>query len=266
MNRRDDAQSAAAMRLAAAGIESARADARVLMACAGEDMALFESFVARREKHEPVAYITGHKEFWSLDFDVGPGVLVPRPETETLIEEALKEFPDRNAPLDMLDLGAGSGCILIAALSEFPNARGIALERSPQALNWLERNIAKHRMSGRCTIWRSDWRKGLEGRFDAIFANPPYVAENEWTKLPPDVARYEPIAALIGGADGLAAYNELATRLPGWLKPGGKAFLETGKGQANRVSAILESAGLKTERIALDLAGIARCIVARLAA
>lgn len=251
-----------AERLKAAGIESARADARILLAHAQGDEMLFEGFLARREQLEPVAYITGHKEFWSLDFEVGPGVLIPRPETETLIEEALKEFPTRSAPLRLLDLGAGSGCILIAALSEFPEACGVALERSADAIMWLQRNIDKHGLSNRCAVMHGDWRYESAGEFDAVFSNPPYVSNREMAKLPATIARYEPRPALMAGSDGLAAYRELAPRIAACLRPHGKAFLEVGAGQEEKVSGILRSAGLETVRIATDLAGIARCIVA----
>ena len=252
-------------RLRAAGIDSARADARILIEHARGDATLLERSLSRREQYEPVAYIIGHKEFWSLEFEVGRGVLVPRPETETLIEEALREFPVRTAPLQFLDLGAGSGCVLVAALSEYPNAFGTAVESSFDAIAWLRKNIANHRMEDRCVIRLDDWA-GISGQFDAIFSNPPYVSASEMAKLPPDVVRYEPESALIAGADGLAAFRDLAPHIAKCLKPDGKVFLELGRGQAPMVSAILQSAGLEVARIATDLAGIERCVVAARAA
>ena len=271
----------ATARLSGAGIENARADARILLAHAmgtesneldgslkvdAPALALFRRYVERRAAREPVAYITGIKEFWSLEFEVGPGVLVPRPETETLIEEILNAFPDRGVALDMLDLGTGSGCILIAALHEFPNARGVGVEQSPDALAWAKKNVARHEMTARCALRLSDWHDGIEGRFDAIFSNPPYVAAGDVAKLADEVKRYEPGAALTSGEDGLEAYRVLAPLIAKSLKVKGSALLELGQGQTEQVSAILTVEGLKVARMAADLAGIPRCIVATKAA
>lgn len=271
----------AAARLSAAGIDNARIDVRILLGHAigvppnelvgsipvdEHALARFQQFVERRARHEPIAYITGIKEFWSLEFEVGPGVLVPRPETETLIEEALKEFPDRDAAMEFLDLGTGSGCILVAALHEFPSARGLGVDNSEQALTWSRRNIAGHGMSACCALHLADWNSGIKGPFDAIFSNPPYIAAKDLMKLADDVKRYEPVAALIGGEDGYDAYRSLAPVLVKALKPKGGAFVELGLGQAESVLAIFEAAGLKVIRIAPDLAGVPRCIVAMRAA
>jgi release factor glutamine methyltransferase len=154
----------AASRLRAAGIDSPRADLRILRAHAKDDAEL-ESFIARRLAHEPVAYIVGCKEFWSLEFAVGPGVLVPRPETETLIEEMLKSFPDRTAALDVLDLGTGTGCLLIAALGEYPNARGTGVDSSPEALAWARRNVDAHRVNAE--LIQADFAE-IDGTYDVI--------------------------------------------------------------------------------------------------
>jgi release factor glutamine methyltransferase len=266
----------AAGRMSAAGVDSARTDARILLAHAmdvtredliaatrqpsAEEAALFESFVARRLAREPVAYIQGGREFWSLDLKVGSGVLVPRPETETLIEQALTAFPDRNAALSIADLGAGSGALLVAALKEFPNAQGTGFERSPEAFAYAEANLARHGLAARGRIVATDWNKA-DGPFDLILSNPPYIPTADIEDLDPEVRLFEPRAALDGGADGLDAYRGLAGLLPRLLKPGGMALLELGLGQAELVEPLFQS--LTVVRVAPDLAGISRVLVLR---
>jgi release factor glutamine methyltransferase len=256
-----DAQAQGAEKLAAAGVENPRLEARVLLAHAADDLALYDQFLTRRIAREPVAYITGTKEFWSLVLDVGPGVLVPRPETETLIEEALREFPDRAAPLSVIDFGIGSGAILAAFLSEFPNAHGLGIDNSPEALGWAERNLAKHGLSERCELTLADWSAAPATSFDIIFSNPPYLTRAEVEAAPPELG-HEPRSALDGGPDGLATYRALAPLIAARLKSDGRAFLEIGLGQGDAVAAIFAAAGLQTLRIAPDLAGIPRCVVA----
>jgi len=255
----NDLMLAAAQRLAAAGSDSARLEARLLWEHAQKTGQDFAPLVARRESREPVAYITGHKEFWSLDFEVGPGVLVPRPDTETLIEESLRLVPDRNAPLKIADLGAGSGAILIAALKEFPNAAGTGFESSPEAFRYAAGNAARL-IGPRAEIRLDDWNSA-SGLFDLIFCNPPYIPSAEGESLAPDVSRFEPRAALDGGPDGLSAYRALGKLLPGRLKPGGHALLEIGVSQALSMSGLFQ--GLEIVRIAPDLAGIPRCVILR---
>ena len=255
----NDEMLAAAQRLAAAGSDSARLEARLLWDHAQKTGQDFAALVARRESREPVAYITGHKEFWSLDFEVGPGVLVPRPDTETLIEEALRLIPDRAAPLRIADLGAGSGAILIAALKEFSSATGIGFESSPEAFRYAVTN-ATRLVGPRAEIRLDDWNSAA-GVFDLIFCNPPYIPSIEIESLAPDVSRFEPRAALDGGADGLSAYKALAKLLLGLLKPGGHALLEIGLGQSLAVSGLFQ--GLEIVRIAPDLSGIPRCVILR---
>ena len=249
----------AARRIAAAGSRTARLDARLLWDFAqrvGQD---FDALVARRETREPIAYILGRKEFWSLDFNVGPGVLVPRPDTETLIEEALRIVPDRNAPLRIADLGAGSGAILVAALREFPNATGIGFESSAQALPYAKANAA--RLTGpRAMISPQDWRR-IDDNFDLIFCNPPYIPSADIESLEPEVSRYEPRVALDGGPDGLDAYRSLAELLPVLLVHGGHALLEIGLGQANSMGTLFQA--LEILRLAPDLSGVPRCVILR---
>jgi release factor glutamine methyltransferase len=256
-----------------AGIDSPRSEARLLLAHAlgiSRDQTLmavvtqeqanaFERLVARRVAREPFAYIAGKKEFWSLEFEVGPGVLVPRPDTETLIEEALRVVPDRTRPLKIADLGVGSGAILVAALKEFPHATGIGFESSPDAFRYAAANAARlaaHRAEIRLAGWDQ-----AKGPFDLVFSNPPYIAALQIESLEPDVSRFEPHAALDGGADGLSAYRQLAELLPDILVPGGHALLEIGAGQAQSVEALFPK--LEILRIAPDLSGVPRCVVLR---
>lgn len=253
----NDQALAAAARLAKAGSGSARLEARLLWEHAQKTAADFDALLARREAREPIAYITGRKEFWSLDFEVGPGVLVPRPDTETLIEEALRLVPDKAAPLRIADLGTGSGAILVAALKEFPNATGTGFESSGEAFGYAAANAARL-VGPRATVRQADWTEA-DGPFDLIFSNPPYIASAEIESLDPDVSRFEPRAALDGGRDGLDAYRALAELLPGLLAQGGHALLEIGAGQANAVANLFP--GLQMLRIAPDLAGIPRCVI-----
>jgi release factor glutamine methyltransferase len=255
----NDAVIGAAKRLAAAGVGSPRLDARLLWDHAQKAAVDFGALVARREKREPIAYITGHKEFWSLDFQVGPGVLVPRPDTETLIEEALRLVPDRAAPVEMADLGTGSGAILIAALKEFPNATGTGFESSAEAFAWASRNAGRL-MPDRAEIRMADWDQA-DGPFDLLFCNPPYIPTGEIESLDPDVACFEPRAALDGGPDGLSAYRSLAELLPSLLKVNGHALLEIGFGQAQALQNLFQD--LEILRIAPDLSGVPRCVILR---
>jgi release factor glutamine methyltransferase len=277
MSARSDALLRGVTRLQAEGKALARVDARILLAHAmgitpsqilttshpptEAQLQNYDALIARRAAHEPIAYITGHKEYWSLDFEVGPGVLIPRPDTETLIVQALTEFPDKNAALDVLDLGTGSGAILLSFLHERSNARGLGIEQSQEAMIWAHRNIARLGMDARVTLQGDDWLVLNEGEFDVIFSNPPYIESAVVDQLEPDVRDYEPRVALDGGRDGLDAYRALAPIIARRLKPTGKAFLEIGQGQEEKVPPLMGAAGLETLRVHLDLAGIPRCVV-----
>jgi release factor glutamine methyltransferase len=245
--------------LRAAGVDNPRLDARVLWDHAQADECRFGKLVARRVRRDPVAYIVGRKDFWNRSFAVGPGVLIPRPETETLVEEVLKVFPGRATALDILDLGTGSGCILAALLSEYPFAQGVGVEASAAACGFARRNLERL-PQGRLLfgIWQD-----VSGRFDVVVANPPYVKTADIGKLEPEVAEFEPAAALDGGVDGLCAYRALATEIPRLLNPGGLAFFEIGAGQAEDVRRIFTEGGLEIARTAADLAGIVRVVVAK---
>lgn len=266
---------AAAAILTDGGVENPRREARLLLglamgrpAAANETtddvaiLAAFESFIARRAAREPFAYIAGRKEFWSLEFAVGPGVLVPRPDSETLIDAALKFFPDRTAPLEILDLGTGSACLAVAAAHEFPRAHILALESSLEALPWAAGNIAQ--LAPACELlvedWNGDWN-AAGFRFDLIFCNPPYIESDAIAGLAPEVARFEPRAALDGGPDGLDAYRALAGRIASLLRPDGRAFIELGVGQGPVASALFAARGAKILEIIPDLAQIPRCLV-----
>jgi len=229
----------------------------------GNDIQLFERLIARRAAREPLAYITGAKEFWSLDFAVGPGVLIPRPDSETLIETALRHYPDQAAPLAILDLGTGSGCLLIAALKEFPNAHGVGIDSAPEALAWARRNLAAHRLEDRASLIETGWLEEASPGFDLILTNPPYIPTADIAGLAPEVADHEPRAALDGGLDGLSAYRALAPRIARLLAPSGNALLEIGKGQGDAVATLLAAAGLQVPGIYPDLAGIPRVVVAK---
>jgi release factor glutamine methyltransferase len=245
--------------LRAAGIDSPRVDARLLWAFSQKD---FESLITRRAAREPLAYITGRKEFWSLDFAVGPGVLIPRPDTETLIETLIRHCPDRTAPLSILDLGTGSGCLLIAALAEYPNAHGAGIDSSPEALRWAAANLAAHDLESRATLIETEWPEEASPGFDVVLSNPPYIPTADIGALEPEVSRYEPRAALDGGSDGLDAYRVLAPRIARLLKPSGLAILELGAGQGPPVAALMTAAGLQVPEIVPDLAEIPRALVA----
>ena len=272
-----DAWIKGAERLAAEGIDSARLDARVLLAHtmnlsvgesisgrepSREELARYGELLERRIAREPVAYITGEREFWSLPFAVGPGVLVPRPETETLLEAAARIFPDHNRPLEVLDLGTGSGAILIAFLTDYPQARGTGIDRSEEALGWARRNADRLGVVNRSTWNTGGWDAALGRDYDLIFSNPPYLALGEAAGLAPEIAGYEPWGALFAGPDGLDAYRALAPVAASTLKPGGRTILEIGAGQEAAVRELLLGYRLEIMAVLPDLAGIPRAIVA----
>ena len=276
--------STAAGRFQAAGIDSARLDARLLASfvlgwdqarvlaypeqvLGGGEWSLLQSLLARRAKREPLAVIIGKCEFWGLDFAVTVDTLVPRPESETLIEAALAvtggQEGGRDADLSILDLGTGSGCLLLALLSERPNARGLGVDLSASALKVAAGNAAALGLEGRAEFRQSDWDHGLDGtlgRFDLILANPPYVADDEFAALEPEVSRFEPRLALSGGPDGLTSYRSLAHQIGPLLAPGGGAFFETGTAQAGAVSALFDDHGLAVVCVHDDLCGRPRVV------
>ena len=220
--------------------------------------ASFAALVARRAAHEPIAYITVTRAFWTIDLAVGPGVLIPRADSETLIEAAVDHFRDR-APARILDLGTGPGTLLLAALAQWPQAHGLGIDTSERAGRFFEENVACLEMDDRARFKFGDWAATTQGEFDLIFANPPYVATADI--LPAEVSEFEPAAALFAGPDGLDAYRVIVPQLPALLAPGGVAILEIGATQAEAVTALLVARGLAvTPRH--DLAGRPRALVA----
>ena len=266
--------------LAAAGIENARPEAWLLWAAAtGRERAALMAgapetlnavqrarlaeLVRRRRAREPLAYILGEKEFWSLRFEVAPAVLIPRPETETVVEAVLAQVCDRDQPFRLLDLGTGSGCLLLALLSELPHATGLGVDDSAAALAIARRNAERLGLAARAEFRPGRWGAGLRERFDVIVSNPPYVAELDWEALQPEIRQFEPRAALVAGADGLAAYRALAPDCARLLAPGGVCALEIGLNQGDAVAALLAAQGLVVVERRRDLAGIERCVIAR---
>jgi release factor glutamine methyltransferase len=246
-------------RLGDAGVGNPRLDARLLWDAAQRNPGIFESFIKRRIAREPVAYITGAKEFWSLELAVGPGVLIPRPDTETVIEEVLDRFPGSSAPLKILDLGTGSGCLLVTLLKEYPNARGLGIDESEQALAIAAGNIARHGLENRADLRRGNWMDGLTESWDVIVSNPPYIPTADIAGLEADVRDYEPRGALDGGADGLDAVRALAKALRGTRFTA--AFVEIGVGQGESAKLLMAAEGLSVHHVAADLAGIPRVLV-----
>ena len=218
----------------------------------------FAALVERRAVHEPIAYVTGSRAFWTIDLAVGPGVLIPRADSETLIEAAVDHFRDR-APARILDLGTGPGTLLLAALREWPTAHGLGIDDFEKALDYAERNAENLGLADRARFKRADWTDGLRGQFDLILSNPPYIGSGE--ELPAEVRDHEPDVALFAGVDGLDDYRRIVPALPALLAPGGAAILEIGATQAEAVTALLVAQGLAvTPRN--DLGGRPRALVA----
>ncbi|WP_340116929.1 peptide chain release factor N(5)-glutamine methyltransferase [Pelagibius sp. 7325] len=277
-----EAVEGAARRLAAAGIDEPRRDARLLVcrllgggpelllghperALSEEEAARIQAAVARRVAREPVSRILGEREFWSLPFGLNAATLDPRPDSETLVEAVLAECADRAAPLTLLDLGTGTGCLLLALLSELPAASGTGIDISAEAVEQAAGNAGRLGLAARARFARHSWAQGLAALgdgWDVIVSNPPYIASGAIAGLEPEVAGYDPAAALDGGADGLAAYRALIPAAAAVLTPGGLVALEIGIGQAAAVEALLAGAGLAPVRRARDLAGVERCLLA----
>jgi release factor glutamine methyltransferase len=217
----------------------------------------FEELVQRRATGEPMAYIIGRRAFWTIGLEVAPGVLIPRPDSETLIEAAVAHFAER-APLTILDLGTGSGALLLAALDQWQSARGIGIDVSEKALAIASANAQRLGMGERAVFRRGDWAEDLDQRFDLVLCNPPYVEAG--APLPRDVAEWEPESALFAGEDGLDAYRRLAPQIGPLLEPGGVACVEIGAGQADEAGALFAGHGLSiTSR--RDLGGHIRCLI-----
>ncbi len=226
---------------------------------AAVDTAGFDALLARRAAHEPIALILGHREFWSMRFAVSPATLIPRADSETVIEAALAAFAGRTPPRRMLDLGTGTGCLLLALLREYPGAFGVGVDLNPAAAALAQRNARQLGLADRAAFLCGDWTNPLGGCFDLIVSNPPYIADPDMAALMPEVGRYEPRHALAAGPDGYDAYRALLPRLRGALEPDGVAVLELGIGQSDVVAALAWDHGF-TASLRPDLAGIARAI------
>ena len=257
-----------------ASSDTPRLDAELLMSVAlgiGRDKLLldppnlpapdaFATMIERRRAGEPVAYITGHRAFWTIDLEVGPGALIPRPDSETLIVAAVEHFSGSAGPKRILDLGTGPGTLLLAALDEWPGATGIGVDTSPLALSYAQRNAERLGLAGRAALQLSDWANGISARFDLILCNPPYVATAAATG--PGVAKYEPAEALFAGADGLDDYRSLAPVIGLLLAKHGLAAIEIGYDQDESAAALFAAAG-HTPLLARDLANRPRALLIR---
>ncbi|HYZ20794.1 MAG TPA: peptide chain release factor N(5)-glutamine methyltransferase [Rhodopila sp.] len=224
------------------------------------DPAAYNGLLARRQAWEPLAYITGHREFWSLDFLASPATLIPRADSETLVEAAIAAFAGRMPPMRILDLGAGTGCLLLALLHEFPAAFGIGIDITPEAALLARTNSVRLGLGARAGFITGNWTDAVAGCFDLVVSNPPYIAAPEIDRLMPEVAEHEPRGALDGGADGMDAYRTILARMPDILAPDGTAVLELGAGQADLVTEIARGRGF-TVSLRLDLARIPRALL-----
>jgi release factor glutamine methyltransferase len=252
----------------AAGLTHERYVARAREVLCPDEAARLEGAIARRLKREPVARIMGEREFYGRSFVLGPDTLDPRPDTETLIEAVLdivRKKGWRDRPLELLDLGTGTGCILVTLLAELPHARGIGMDLSAEALAIAVANAGRHGVSTRASFVAADWLDAVTGTFDLILSNPPYLATGEIAGLAEEVATYDPRIALDGGPDGLDAYRRIAARAGDHLSQNGRILVEIGPGQAEAVAAIFAGAGLRPDEalgFRLDLAGRPRLVVA----
>ena len=263
---------AAATELASAGFDEARRRARRLLATALQlsasevfayperslndaDRKRVADMLRRMIAREPLSRIAGTREFWGLELLLSCDTLDPRPESETVVEAVLARLPDRDKAYRFLDLGTGTGCLLLALLSEFPRATGIGTDISPGAALIARRNAERLGLGERACFAAADWALPVTGRYDVVVANPPYIATAALSELPPEVREYDPIRALDGGADGLSAYRAIARELPRLLLPGGLFAAEIGSGQAEAVAAILAEHRLGIDGSVADLAG-----------
>jgi release factor glutamine methyltransferase len=218
----------------------------------------FGEMLERRKAGEPVAYITGRRAFWNIELHVGPGVLIPRPDSEVLIASALEHFEGTGGPQRILDLGTGPGTLLLAALDLWPESTGVGVDVSRTAMSYAAANARRLGLEARVKLKEGDWARDLKERFDLILCNPPYVAED--AELGPGVREFEPDEALFAGKEGLDAYRELAPQLPALLNPAGLAAIEIGHDQGEAVTAILARDGLQA-RVAEDLGGRPRAVL-----
>jgi len=270
----------ATSKLSAAGVQNSKLDSKLLLCHVAEigpgslfsnmdrelnieTLQRFEKLVQRRVLREPVSHLIGQREFWSLSFDVSSDVLDPRPASETLIQAAIDFVGNKEKVISTLDIGTGSGCLIISLLTELPFARGVGVDISEAALIIARRNAEKNLVKNRINFFKSFWGKDISEKFEVILCNPPYISEAEREFLEPEVCDYEPDYALFGGQDGLSAYRQLAPNIYRLLKPEGFAVLECGRGQAKSVIEIFSDADFKHVETRLDFDRIERCCIFR---
>lgn len=220
--------------------------------------AAYPALVERRRGGEPVAYITGKRAFWNIELEVGPGALIPRPDSETLMIAAIEHFADVRGPKRILDLGTGPGTLLLAALDQWPQATGLGVDSSEAALGYAAANARRLGLANRAQFKLGDWAAGVSEAFDLVLINPPYVADD--AELAPDIAEHEPAEALFAGSEGLDDYRRLAPDIARLIAPGGLAAIEIGHDQAEAVAELLAAHGLEP-RLARDLAGRPRAML-----
>jgi release factor glutamine methyltransferase len=267
----------AVLLMKAAGLDTPVLDARLIVQHAlgiswdtlylKDDQALrpdeksrLESELSRRANHEPVSRIVGRRHFWTLDLAVSPDTLDPRPDTESLIETVVAAIPERDQPLRILDLGTGTGAILLALLAEYPNATGVGTDISDGALAVARINAESHGLAGRAAFAAGNWTERAAGSFDVIVSNPPYIVRGDLSGLAPEVRDHDPLLALDGGADGLAAYRAIMPAVPALLSAGGLVVFEIGEGQGDAVTQIAHAHGLAPVGARKDLGGIERAL------
>lgn len=221
------------------------------------------AYLNRRVKREPVASIIGKKEFFGREFLVSDATLHPRPDSETLIEAALSYYKNGNGPSSVLDLGVGSGCLLLTLLSEYPKAYGLGVDCSNATVKMAKANAEKLGLAKRADFSVNNWCRGVEGRFDLIISNPPYIKEGELEFLEPEVKCYEPKGALVAGKDGLKCYREIAPYIKERLNDNGVCIIECGIGQGGAIKEILQEYPLTVFETKKDLRGITRCVLAK---
>lgn len=265
----------AARQLSAADIENAAREARLLVAMAtglsqasliadpdqvlaADAAARLAALVERRKAHEPMSHLIGRRGFWTLEVEVGPAVLDPRPDSETLIEAALDLFPDETAPLSVLDLGTGTGCLLLSVLGERQQAWGVGVDRSPDALAVAARNAVTAGVETRARFICGDWGQGVDGVFDLILCNPPYIRSESIMGLAPEIVNFEPRLALDGGLSGFDCYRAIAPDIARLLAADGVAVVEAGAGQMEEIAVLFGAADLVLQEVRRDLGGVER--------
>lgn len=273
-----DALRQAVQSLQQSHIESASLDARILLqyvlgvsreqlladtrlTLTSRQYGAFMQLVEKRSGRQPVSQLIGKRDFWNHSFKVTCHTLDPRPDSETLIESVLAHFASRPLPARILDLGTGTGCLLLTLLHEYPLARGVGVDICKSALSVAKENAAAQQIEGRVHFMNGCWAENVEGVFDLIVSNPPYIPTDAIAMLAPEVAQYEPKLALDGGPDGLDCYRAIMAQLPRVLAPQGLAAFEVGIGQAKELESLAAQHGLQVVGIKEDMAGIARCVL-----